>query len=108
MSNESFRIAGNSVLVAASSSTGQSATQLSSGGGSPTCYVANPSTSPVYIAFGSSSIAAGVPTTSTPSLGLCLPVGVARPFNAGPDTFWLSAVTSAGSALIYATAGTGQ
>lgn len=110
MSNESFRAAGLSVLVAASSSTSAAPTQVVLNNGLPTVYVANPSTVPVYIAFGTSSVTAGCPTTAVPCAGLCLPSGQGQAFNAGPAvlTSWLSAVTSAGSASIFATAGTGQ
>ena len=71
-------------------------------------YVSNPSTSAVYLAFGTSSVAAGVPTTGTPCPGLCLPSAQAQVFNYGPNANWLSAVTSAGSASIFVTPGAGQ
>lgn len=107
MSNESFRPVGNSVLAAASSSTAGTPTALTPGG-MPSCYVANPSTSSLYIAFGSSTIQAAVPTTAIPTVGLCLLSAQARVFNAGPDSFYISAVTSAGSASAFATPGVGQ
>ena len=109
MSNESFRPQGNSVLIAATSSTASSPTQISTGWCVAT-YFANPSTSPVYIAYGSSSVQAGVPTTAVPCVGMCFPSGTGGLINTGPsNTFnWLSVVTSAGSASVFATPGSGK
>lgn len=105
MSITAFQVSAsvNSLLVAASSSTGQPATQVGAGG-QQGVYIANPSTSPVYLAFGSSSVAASVPTTAAPGLGICVPAGQGKDFTTPPQG-WLSAVTSAGSASIFATPG---
>jgi hypothetical protein len=110
MNLQAFQWSLNTVLVAASSSTSVTPTQLSTGnvGG---CYIANPSSTPVWIAFGSSAApAASIPTTSAPSQGLCVLPGRARAFSAPPSTSlnWLSAVTSAGATgSVFATPGFG-
>lgn len=98
-----FQPSGNTALIAASSSTASTPTQVSTGSQAG-MYVANPSTIPVYLAFGSSLVQAACPTTAVPCPGLCLAVGDARPF-ATPPAGWLSAATSAGSALVFATPG---
>ena len=100
-----FQISGNnnSVLVAASTAAGVAATQVCTGS-QQGMYIANPSTVPVYIAAGSSSISASVPTTAVPAPGACLPAGTAKDF-ATPPAGWLSACTSAGSAIVFATPG---
>ena len=111
MSQDSaFRPSGNTVLVVATSSTGTAATNWSTGNMSG-CYVSNGSTQPVYIAFGSSLVAAAQPTTSTPALGLAVPSSTAKCFTFGPNTAnagWISVVTSGGSsALVFVTPGIG-
>ena len=95
----------NTQLIAATSSTASVATQVCAGSQQGMA-VANPSTLPVYLAFGSSSVQAAVPTTAVRAPGLCLPAGNHRAF-ATPPAGWLSAVTSAGSANIFATPGFG-
>ena len=108
----SFQPTGLTKLVAASSSTGVAATQVCTGS-EQGMYLSNPSTVAIYLAIGSSSVAAAMPTTGVPATGLCLPAGAQRPFSApgSPSaTGWLSAVTSAGAAApgILATPGFGQ
>lgn len=110
MSNPGFRPQGNTILVLTSSSTGQVAQQISTSG-IVEAYLANASTVPIYAAFGSSLVAAAVPTTSTPAAGMCFPSGSGGVLATGPNpTFsWVSAVTSAGSAVgVYVTPGSGQ
>lgn len=100
MSLAAFQIQGATVLVAASSSTGLPPTQVSANFVTGALLV-NPSTVPIYVAFGSSSIAASVPTTSLPGFGACIRAGADRAFNIGPSPInsqWCSAVTSAGAA----------
>lgn len=105
----SFQIANNTKLVAASSSTGVAATQVCTGN-EQGMFVSNPSTVAVYLAFGSSTVAAAMPTTAAPALGACLPPSAARSFDTPGIYGWLSAVTSAGAAApgIFATPGYGQ
>lgn len=109
MSNPGFRPQGNTILVLTSSSTGQLAQQVSTSGIVET-YVSNPSTVPIYIAFGSSSIAAGAPTTAIPAAGMCFPSGSGGVLATGPNPTvnWVSAVTTSGSAAVYVTPGSGQ
>jgi hypothetical protein len=109
MSAEPFKPQGNSKLILVSSSTGQVAQQISSAY-VPATLLSNPSTVAIYIALGSSSVAAGQPTTATACVGLCLPAGRERVFGLGPSptVSWCSAVTSAGSALLFSTPGSGQ
>lgn len=74
------------------------------------CWIANQSTLPVFLAWGTSSVQATVPSTGTPSLGLCLPSTYSKVFTVGPNPSnagWLSAATSAGTANIYVTPGVG-
>lgn len=103
MSLTAFQPNGNSVLVAASSSTASTPTQVCAGN-QQGMWIANNSTIPVYLAIGSSSIQAACPTTAVPCAGLSLPAGQCRPFTTSPAG-WLSAATSAGSALVSATPG---
>jgi len=108
--DSAFRPQGNTVLVVATSSTGAAPTNWSPGNVSG-CYVSNGSTTMVYLAFGSSSVAASQPTTAAPGLGIALPSSTAKAFTFGPNTAnagWVSAVTSAGSsALVFVTPGHG-
>lgn len=106
--DSAFRPCGNTVLVVATSSTGQLATNWSTGNMSQ-CWVSNQSTLAVWLAWGSSTVAASIPTTGTPSLGLALPSTLSRCFTVGPNNnvAWISAVTSGGSANIYVTPGIG-
>jgi len=111
MSN-AFQPSGLTKLVAASSSTGLAATQVCTGS-EQGLYLANPSTVPIYLAVGSSSVAAAMPTTGTPTAGLCLPAGSQRTLavrGSPPGNGWLSAVTSAGAAApgLFVTPGLGQ
>lgn len=107
-----FQPQGNTVLVAATSSTSVAPTQMSTAIPAGVL-ITNPSTVSVYIAFGSSSVAAGQPTTGTPCVGMCLPGSMQpRAFVIPPSTAnnWISAVTSAGTAApgIFVTPGFGQ
>lgn len=105
MAFRSFLPSGNTCLIAATSSTGSAATQVSTGS-QQGMYIANTSTAsvPVYVAAGSSSIQAACPTTATPAVGMCILPGRAVPI-ATPPAGWLSAVTSAGSVNVFATPG---
>lgn len=93
-----------SAIVA--SSAGSAPVQVNTGS-QQGMWIGNPTTSPVYIADGSSGIQAAYPTTSTPGAGLCIPAGLAGPFTVDPHG-WLSAATSSGTATIFATPGFGQ
>ena len=108
--DSAFRPSGPTVLVVATSSTGTAPTQWATGN-QMGCYIANGSTTMVYVAFGSSTVAAGQPTTAAPGLGLAMPSSTARAFTFGPNTAnagWVSIVTSAGSsALVFVTPGHG-
>lgn len=114
MSLEAFSPSGNTVLVAASSSTGAAATQLSTTPGvSHAVRLSYPTTAaaavPIYVAIGSSGVAASVPTTAAPSAGFPIQANGSFVFYIGPniDRNWISAVTSAGTAApgLFATPG---
>ena len=110
MPRYAFQPSGLTKLVAASSSTGVAATQVCTGG-EQGLYLANPSTVSIYVALGSSSVAAAMPTTGVPIAGLSLPAGTQRTLSAPGSNFgWLSAVTSAGAAVpgLFVTPGYGQ
>lgn len=99
-----FQPMGNTVLVAASSSTASTPTQVSTGS-PPGMFLSNGSTIPVYIATAATSaVQAACPTTAVPCPGMCIPVGWGVPITSPPGA-WLSAATSAGSALLFATPG---
>jgi hypothetical protein len=108
--DSAFRPTGLTKLVIASSSTAGTATQWSTGG-MPSCYVANGSTSTLYLAWGTSNVQAAQPTTGTPALGLALLSTASRCFQLGPNPDvqgWISAVTSGGSgANLFITPGIG-
>jgi hypothetical protein len=106
MANTAFQPSGTTKLIAASSSTaGGEVTQVSTGG-QQGMYVFNGSTGsqPVYVAAGSSSVQAAVPTTAVPANGTPIPPLQGRNI-ATPPAGWLSAVTSAGSVNVFATPG---
>jgi hypothetical protein len=103
MAFTAFQPSGNTALVAASSSTASTPTQVSTGS-QQGMYVSNASTVPVYVAAGSSTIQAAQPTTAVPCPGLCINPGEGLAL-ATPPAGWLSAATSAGSALVFATPG---
>lgn len=90
---------GLTVLVAASSSTGAAATRINTGNVAG-AMLSNPCTVPLYVAIGSSSVAAAQPTTAVPIAGLCIPSGQTMMVGVAPSSSfgWLSAVTSAGAA----------
>jgi len=109
MSFTAFQPQGPTVLVAASSSTGQAATQVCTGD-QQGMFLSNPTTVTLYVANGSSLIAAAQPTTAIPAVGLALPAGQTRPLSLSGRSSavgWLSAVTSAGAAApgLFATPG---
>jgi hypothetical protein len=112
MALNAFQPQGNTVLVAATSSTAVAATQITTSVGVAGCYVANPSSAlAIYIAFGTSAVAAACPTTAVPAVGMCIPFGTARTFTIAPSSAnnWISAVTSGGSANgVFVTPGFGQ
>lgn len=95
-----FMPQGNTYLVAASSSTSVAATQWSTVNGKMGLYLSNPSSVTIYCAFGSSSVQASMPSTSTPSAGFAIRSASDRSLNltSNPTNSWLSAVTSAGTA----------
>ena len=107
MSGEAFRPYGNSILVLTSSSTGAAAQQVSTASASQVLLTNASTALTVYVAFGGSSIAAGCPTTSTPCAGMAIPFGQMKVFSYGPANNYISAVTSAGSAILYAQPGSG-
>ena len=109
---ESFQIQGNTVLVAASSSTASIPTQVSTGG-QQAAWLVNTTTSPIYVSVGISSapggvaLQAAVPTTGVPTSGLCI-TNVTPKVITIPPTCWLSAATSAGAASLLVTPGFGN
>jgi hypothetical protein len=111
MALNAFQPQGNTVLVAASSSTGLAPTQISTGNVMG-AYLANPSSAlAIYCAIGTSTVAASVPTTAVPGVGMCIPFGTARTvvIPASSAANWISAVTSAGTANgLFVTPGFGQ
>jgi len=104
MSITAFQPAGPTALIAATSSTASAATQVCTGS-QQGMFLSNPSTVPVYFATGASSaIQAAQPTTALPCPGACLPPSGTQTVTVAPQG-WLSAVTSAGSASLFATPG---
>ena len=111
MSQDSaFRPAGPTVLVNASSSTAGTATQWSTGN-MDQVYICNGSTRAIYLAFGSSTVQAAVPTSAVPSYGVAMPSSSSRCFTFGPsisNAGWISVVTSLdSSASVFITPGKG-
>jgi hypothetical protein len=99
-----FQARGNTQSIQASSA-GSTPVQVCAGN-QQGMFVANPTTSPIYITDGTSSILAVYPTTSAPARGLCIPAGLAGAFITDPHG-WLSVATSAGTANVFATPGFG-
>jgi hypothetical protein len=93
-------------LVIASSSTASTPTQCSTASAQG-FYVVNASTAGlnVWIAFGASSaVRASLPSTGTPATGMFLPPNVPQHFSTPPGA-WLSALTTAGTANVFASPG---
>jgi hypothetical protein len=107
MANLAFQVSGATCLVAASSSTASTPTQVSTGY-EQGMHIVNASTAslPVYVSAGSSTVQAAAPTTATPAQGLCILAGQAINLWT-PPAGWLSAATSGGSASVFATPGYG-
>lgn len=106
MSLTAFQPSGNTVLVIASSSTAGTPTQASTGS-QQGMLVTNASTAALntWIAFGqTSAVQAQIPSTGTPGPGIFLPPNVPRVFTTPPGG-WLSAITTAGTANVFATPG---
>ena len=102
---EAFQPQGNTILIAGTT-TASVAVQPSTGS-IIGCRISNIATGVTYIAVSpSSGISAVIPTTSTPANGFPLLPNSAETFNVAPN-FWLSAITSAGTAQIFATPGFG-
>jgi hypothetical protein len=105
MSFTAFQPSGPTCLVAASSSTASTPTQVSTGN-QQGMHIVNASTATlcVYVAAGSSTVQAACPTTAVPAVGLCIPAqGYVN--ISSPPAGWLSAATSGGSASVFATPG---
>jgi uncharacterized phage protein gp47/JayE len=107
MALNAFQPSGNTFLIAATSSTASTPTQVCAGS-QQGMRIANTSTAsvPVYVAAGSSSVQAACPTTATPAAGVCIPAQTAVNL-VTPPAGWLSAATSAGSVSVFATPGFG-
>lgn len=100
----SFIPEGVTSLINASSSP-SAGVQISTGNVAGVRFM-NTGVVPIYIAMGSSGVSATQPTTSAAATGIPLMAGSIETFDVRPG-FWLSAVTSAGNALLYATPGSG-
>lgn len=100
-----FQPQGNTALVLAT--TTASAPQQPSTGSIQGLLLTNQSTNDAWVAFGVSTATAVLPTTSTPSAGMPLLQRSQATFGVPPNV-WLSAITTAGTAAIYATPGFGQ
>lgn len=105
MTLAAFQARGLTQQIAATSA-GTAATQVCTGS-QQGMFISNPSTQPIYVVDGSSSVQAAFPTTGAPATGMCLPAGAARSFVTDPHG-WLSAASSAGSVPFFATPGFGQ
>ena len=77
----------------------------------PACWLVNSSTRTVYVAFGTSSVQAAMPTTAAPVQGFAFLSTAARCFQMGPNpdaSGWVSIVTSLdSSAMVFITPGIG-
>lgn len=106
MAFTAFQPQGTTKLVAASSSTASTPTQVSTGNHQG-MQVVNASTAAlnVWIATAhTSDVQAQIPTTATPATGMFLPPN--EPLNlTTPPGGWLSAITTAGTASVFATPG---
>lgn len=101
---QAFQPQGNTSLIAAT--TTASAGIQPSTGAIVGMRVATVGSGPAYLAFGSSTVAAALPTTSTPGAGFPIQPNSVETFNFAPNT-WLSAITTGGTVQVYATAGFG-
>jgi hypothetical protein len=104
MYDGAFKPGGNSILIAVTSdaSVGR---QVSTGSIPNARFLATSGSA--WVAMGSSSIAAVVPTTAVPANGVLIPSAIPFYLDIGPNVY-LSAVSSAGAtATLYVTPGLG-
>jgi hypothetical protein len=99
---EAFRPQGNTTLFAATT-TASSGQQISSGNVSGLRLYASAA---CFVAIGSSTISAALPTTSTPGNGFPLPSSGVEKVGCAPGAY-ISVITATGTANVYATAGEG-
>lgn len=73
------------------------------------CWVVNTSTAPLYIAWGSSTVQANVPTTAIPNTGLCVLSTMGKAFQIGPNNnaAWCDICSTAGTVNAFVTPGVG-
>lgn len=100
----SFMPEGATSLIAVTS-TPSTAAQISSGNVAGVL-ITNLGSVVAYIAMGSSTVSAALPSTSAPATGSPVLPNSAATYEVRPG-FYLSAVTSAGTAALYATPGSG-
>jgi hypothetical protein len=107
MSLTSFLTQGNTLIVASTAAAATAAVQPSTGS-IQGMRIVNLSTNDAYVAFGTSTATASVPTTASPSTGH-QPIlqRSERTFNTPPNV-WVSAITTAGQANLAFTPGFGQ
>lgn len=101
---EAFNPQGNTILIIATT-TASAATQVSTGNVSG-IRIATIGAATAYVAIGSSTVQAVLPTSSTPATGIPLLSNSAETFSARPGSY-VSAITTSGTQSIYATAGEG-
>lgn len=107
---QAFRAQGNTSMVTLSTTAASTAIQLTTAG-EQTVRIAiigtAGSSAIVYLALGSSAASAAVPTSGTPGTGFAMVVPSAETFTVRPNPY-LSAVTTAGTVLVFATPGDGM
>ena len=105
MSLDAFYPHTGNTSVALATTTASTAIQPTDGnvGG---CRLVNIGSVVAYVAFGGSDIVSVAPTTTTAANGIPLLPNSGETFSVKPD-FYLSAITTSGTALIYVTPGMG-
>jgi hypothetical protein len=100
-----FHASGNTVAVVASTS-GSTNYAIGVDGSSPQVMVTNSSTVPGFLSFGSSTVAASLPTTAADAAGYAIPPSGSVVITPGKATY-AAGVYASGSATMFLTPGTG-
>jgi hypothetical protein len=99
-----FQGDGNTSLVTLTTSS--QSWQVSTGSQIACRVVTFGSSGPVYIALGSSSVTAVVPTSGTPALGMPVQANTEHEFTARPN-MWIAALTTSAGGTLAVTPGSG-
>jgi len=107
--DKAFHASGNTIaLTASTASSASSRTAISVDGSSPQVMIANDSTSWAAVSFGSSTVEASLPTTTTPYAGYMAAPGINTFAHPGKATYVAAVVGAGATGTVYVTPGAGR